>query len=132
MPPFPSSSLAPVNSGACGLALKFRRGPLAIGRDDKPLLPIEPRRGSSFAAGLDLFMAQDETIPRRGTIVVDTQMRFLFPPEIYGQLALRSSAALLGIILLGGVVGKHLARARCRQALINPLLPFQTRTTGAT
>lgn len=103
----PSSSTTRLTeSGARGLALRFSRGPPALGRDRCPLVPREPRRGSSGAAGLDLFLAEDETIPPGETIVVDSHMRFKFPPDTYGQLALRSSAALLGIQLLGGVIGE--------------------------
>ena len=38
-----------------------------------------PTRGSAFAAGYDLYSAQDTTVPARGKVVVDTDISIAVP-----------------------------------------------------
>jgi dUTPase len=50
-------------------------------------------------------MPQAVTIAPGETAYIDLRVTFLFPPGVYGQLFLRSSATKLGISLHGGVIG---------------------------
>lgn len=38
-----------------------------------------PTRGSAFAAGYDLYSAQDTTVPARGKVIVDTDISIAVP-----------------------------------------------------
>jgi hypothetical protein len=107
----PPSFLSPssVDSGSSDMTVRFCRGPTVYSRDGNPLLPKEPKRGTSGSAGLDLFIAENETLRPGETRVVESHFSFNFPREVYGQLHLRSSACSDGkLLLLGGVIGQSL------------------------
>jgi hypothetical protein len=58
-------------------------------------------------------------------------MRFHFPPETYGQLALRSSAAVLGLQLAAGVIGESpLSPSRSPPHSLTPHLSLDPDYTG--
>ena len=55
---------------------------------------IIPTRGSTRAAGLDLYSAYDITVPARGNISVVTDLQIHVPEGYYGRIAPRSGLAL--------------------------------------
>jgi len=52
-----------------------------------------PTRGSSLAAGYDLYSAEKKTIPARGKALIDTQLSMAVPFGTYGRVAPRSGLA---------------------------------------
>eukprot|EP00002_Diphylleia_rotans_P000526 TRINITY_DN10279_c0_g5_i1.p1 TRINITY_DN10279_c0_g5~~TRINITY_DN10279_c0_g5_i1.p1 ORF type:complete len:163 (-),score=39.27 TRINITY_DN10279_c0_g5_i1:227-715(-) len=64
-----------------------------------------PTRGSSKAAGWDLYSAYDYVVPARGKELVKTDIAIAVPPNTYGRVAPRSGLAWKNHIDLGaGVV----------------------------
>ena len=64
-----------------------------------------PTRGSSSAAGYDLYSAEDTTIPARGKGLVKTDIQVKVPHGTYGRIAPRSGLAWKQHIDIGaGVV----------------------------
>jgi len=58
-----------------------------------------PTRGSSLAAGLDLYAAQGCTIPSQGKALVPTDLKIALPVGTYGRdLALLGSTILMPTI----------------------------------
>lgn len=49
-----------------------------------------PTLGSDFAAGLDLYSAEQKTIPARGKALVDLKLSVAVPKGHYGRIAPRS------------------------------------------
>jgi dUTPase len=96
--------------------------PSAAGKKN---LPTRATRGS---VGLDLHMVEDMVLQPQETAHVDHQLTFRFPPHVYGQLHLRSSASKLGITLKAGVIGENIARWHLKTPAIYISL-FQTMTT---
>ena len=62
--------------------------------------------GSLGAAGYDLYSAQGVTIEPHRSQAFDTGIAISLPPDTYGQIASRSSLALLGIAAVGGVIDR--------------------------
>ncbi|KAG1820492.1 dUTP pyrophosphatase [Suillus subaureus] len=52
-----------------------------------------PTRGSSLAAGYDLYSAEKKVIPAHGKALVDTQLSIAVPAGTYGRVAPRSGLA---------------------------------------
>ncbi|KAH8830627.1 dUTPase-like protein [Flagelloscypha sp. PMI_526] len=52
-----------------------------------------PTRGSAFAAGYDLYSAEQKIIPAHGKALVDTQLSIAVPADTYGRVAPRSGLA---------------------------------------
>ena len=66
---------------------------------------IIPTRGSSSAAGYDLYSAEDTTIPARGKGLVKTDIQIKVPHGTYGRIAPRSGLSWKNHIDIGaGVV----------------------------
>ncbi|KAL1311569.1 hypothetical protein AAFC00_001687 [Neodothiora populina] len=63
-----------------------------------------PTRGSAFAAGYDLYSAQETTVPARGKAVVDTDISVAVPEGTYGRVAPRSGLAAKHSIDVGAGV----------------------------
>ena len=63
-----------------------------------------PERGSTNAAGLDLFSAKTLLIPSRGRGIVPTDIAIRLPKGTYGRIAPRSGMAVLHFIGVGGGV----------------------------
>lgn len=63
-----------------------------------------PRRGSDGAAGLDLFAAEDVTVPARGRALVKTDLAIVVPEGTYGRIAPRSGLAVKHAIDVGAGV----------------------------
>ena len=55
---------------------------------------IIPTRGSTRAAGPDLYSAYDITVPARGLVSVVTDLQIHVPEGYYGRIAPRSGLAL--------------------------------------
>ncbi|ODN77906.1 hypothetical protein L202_05012 [Cryptococcus amylolentus CBS 6039] len=52
-----------------------------------------PTQGSAYAAGMDLYSAEDKTIPARGRALIDLRLSIAVPAEHYGRIAPRSGLA---------------------------------------
>ncbi|TYJ56483.1 hypothetical protein B9479_002730 [Cryptococcus floricola] len=52
-----------------------------------------PTQGSAYAAGMDLYSAEDKTIPAQGRALVDLRLSIAVPAEHYGRIAPRSGLA---------------------------------------
>lgn len=64
----------------------------------------KPTRGSSGAAGYDVYAAENQIIPARGQKMIDTGVVFQFPSDCYARIAPRSGlAANHRIDVMGGV-----------------------------
>ena len=63
-----------------------------------------PTRGSSGAAGLDLYSAYDMIVPARDNVLISTDLQIQLPEGCYGRIAPRSSLALKHHINVGGGV----------------------------
>ncbi|KIW41091.1 deoxyuridine 5'-triphosphate nucleotidohydrolase [Exophiala oligosperma] len=63
-----------------------------------------PTRGSSFAAGYDLYAAKPITIPSRGKALVSTDLSIATPEGTYGRIAPRSGLAAKNFIDTGAGV----------------------------
>ena len=65
-----------------------------------------PRRGTSQSAGWDLFFPVNTVVKPGQKVKVDLMVQVFLPEDTYGQLSLRSSAAVShNLLLLGGVIG---------------------------
>ena len=64
-----------------------------------------PKRGSSGAAGFDLFASSAGVVPARGRALVPTDISIAIPADCYGRVAPRSGLAVrLGIDVGAGVI----------------------------
>ncbi|KAI1849240.1 hypothetical protein JX266_005201 [Neoarthrinium moseri] len=63
-----------------------------------------PTRGSAFAAGYDMYAAQDTVIPSRGKALVETDIAIAVPAGTYGRVAPRSGLASKNFIDTGAGV----------------------------
>ncbi|XP_022081958.1 deoxyuridine 5'-triphosphate nucleotidohydrolase-like isoform X2 [Acanthaster planci] len=66
-----------------------------------------PKKGTEFAAGYDLYSAEDVTIPSHGTKTVMTDIKIELPEGCYGRVAPRSGLARNNQIDVGaGVIDR--------------------------
>ena len=63
-----------------------------------------PKRGSVYAAGFDLFSAEDIQIKSMDNALISTDISICLPPGTYGCIAARSGLALHNKIIVGGGV----------------------------
>ncbi|CAN9279120.1 unnamed protein product [Alternaria alternata] len=65
-----------------------------------------PTKGSAFAAGHDLYSAEDTMIPARGRALVKTDIKISVPDGTYGRVAPRSGSLAYkhGIDTMAGVI----------------------------
>ncbi|XP_059145974.1 deoxyuridine 5'-triphosphate nucleotidohydrolase-like [Physella acuta] len=63
-----------------------------------------PTKGSSLAAGYDLYSAYDYTVPARGKEIVKTDIQIALPEGCYGRVAPRSGLAAKNFIDVGAGV----------------------------
>jgi len=63
-----------------------------------------PSRGSSLAAGYDLYSAYDYTVPSKGKAIVKTDIQIALPDGCYGRVAPRSGLAAKHFIDVGAGV----------------------------
>lgn len=61
-------------------------------------------RVSSGSVGIDLRICEDTVIESGSTMVLNTGVRFKFPPRLYGLVVDRSSIAREGLHVKGGVI----------------------------
>ncbi|WWC58475.1 uncharacterized protein I303_101018 [Kwoniella dejecticola CBS 10117] len=52
-----------------------------------------PTLGSDFAAGMDLYSAEEKVVPARGKALIDLQLSIAVPKGHYGRIAPRSGLA---------------------------------------
>ncbi|KAH8202598.1 hypothetical protein TruAng_003199 [Truncatella angustata] len=91
--------------------------PLLIKKlSDKARLPT---RGSAFAAGYDLYAAKDTVIPKRGKVLVDTDIAIAVPAGTYGRIAPRSGLASKHFIDTGAGVIDADYRGQVKVLLFN-------------
>ena len=77
--------------------------PIPIKKDDP--LAVMPTRGSSEAAGWDLYSCQPATVPAKGQCIIDTGICCAMPHGVYGRVAPRSGLAVKHQINVGvGVI----------------------------
>ena len=65
---------------------------------------IEPRKATIGSAAFDVFLPEDLQINLMQLKTIDTGVKFKMPPNHLGLLTVRSSAAMKGVILLGGLL----------------------------
>jgi dUTP pyrophosphatase len=63
-----------------------------------------PQRSSIGAAGYDVYSPEDATLKAKSITRISTGLRMTFPHNVYVQLKARSSWAMNGISLEGGVI----------------------------
>jgi deoxyuridine 5'-triphosphate nucleotidohydrolase len=63
-----------------------------------------PSRATTCSAGYDLASAVDAVIEPNTTVVIPTGVTVSFDKHMYGQILGRSSLAIRGITVLGGVI----------------------------
>ncbi|KAF1814023.1 dUTP diphosphatase [Eremomyces bilateralis CBS 781.70] len=63
-----------------------------------------PTRGSAFAAGYDIYGAQNSIIPARGKAIIETDIAIAVPAGTYGRVAPRSGLAVKHSIDVGAGV----------------------------
>ena len=80
---------------------------------------ILPTRGSTRAAGLDLYSAYDLTVPGRGLVSVVTDLQIHVPEGFYGRIAPRSGLALHHHIDIGAGVTDEDYRGNVAVILFN-------------
>ncbi|KAF2235075.1 dUTP diphosphatase, partial [Viridothelium virens] len=78
-----------------------------------------PTRGSTFAAGYDIYSAQDVTVPARGKALVDTDIAIAVPAGTYGRVAPRSGLAVKHSITTGAGVIDADYRGQVKVLLFN-------------
>ncbi|SLM34390.1 dutp pyrophosphatase [Lasallia pustulata] len=78
-----------------------------------------PTRGSAYAAGYDLYSAQNTTIPARGKALVDTDIAIAVPAGTYGRIAPRSGLASKNFIDTGAGVIDADYRGQVKVLLFN-------------
>ena len=65
---------------------------------------IIPSKGTTNSAGWDLASPHSYIVPTQSRILIGTQISVKLPPGTYGQIAPRSSLALAGIDIGGGII----------------------------
>ena len=78
-----------------------------------------PIRGSSRAAGFDLYAAISSVVPARGRAVIDTGIRVELPRGCYGRVAPRSGMAVKNFIDVGAGVVDEDYRGKIGVVLFN-------------
>lgn len=78
-----------------------------------------PTRGSTGAAGYDLYSARDETIPARGKGLVSTDISICIPKDSYARIAPRSGLAVKRFIDTGAGVVDYDYRGTVSVVLFN-------------
>lgn len=63
-----------------------------------------PTRGSSGAAGFDLYAADTKLVGAMTPTIVPTDLKIEIPPGFYGRIAPRSGLSVKGIDVMGGVI----------------------------
>lgn len=63
-----------------------------------------PTRGSTLAAGYDLYSSETATIPGGKRKLIGTEISIVPPPGTYGRIAPRSGLSVKGIDIGAGVV----------------------------
>jgi dUTP pyrophosphatase len=65
---------------------------------------VLPKKGSTGAAGYDLFSSEDVLVPAGGKAKVPTGLSWMVPPNTYGRVAPRSGLAWKNSINVGAGV----------------------------
>ena len=78
-----------------------------------------PTRGSTLAAGYDLYSAEDAVVAPHTRAVVSTDIAILVPPETYGRIAPRSGLAVKFSIDISAGVIDAVYRSNIRILIVN-------------
>ncbi|XP_064596191.1 deoxyuridine 5'-triphosphate nucleotidohydrolase-like [Liolophura sinensis] len=78
-----------------------------------------PTRGSKYAAGYDLYSAEDTVVPAKGKQMVPTDIQIAVPEGCYGRVAPRSGLAVKHFIDVGAGVIDQDYRGNVRVVLFN-------------
>ena len=104
----------------------FKPGQLAaVERTNQLLVQIlgpngkVPTRGTEFAAGYDLYSAEEITLNAKTRQAISTEIAILVPSGTYGRIAPRSGLALKHSIDIGAGVGDEDYRGPIKVILIN-------------
>jgi len=65
-----------------------------------------PTKAHPDDAGYDLYASYDGSVPPRSSLLVDTRIAIILPPETYGRIAPRSGLATRGIDVAAGVIDR--------------------------
>ena len=65
---------------------------------------VEPSLGTPGSAGYDLTPCENGAIEPNELKTINTGLAIAIPPNCYGQIVIRSSAAMLGLVVIGGVI----------------------------
>jgi dUTP pyrophosphatase len=65
---------------------------------------IEPTRSTELSAGLDIYSAEDHLLLPHSHLIIPTDIAIEPMQGTYAQLCTRSSTAMKGILVLGGVI----------------------------
>ena len=81
---------------------------------------VVPTRGSSDAAGYDLYSTEEKVVPGKGKALIGTEISITVPPGTYGRIAPRSGLASKFMIATGaGVIDAVMSSAagyKCKMA----------------
>ena len=90
---------------------KERTAIQVVSKDNEVLLvkkhaesAVVPTRGSSDAAGYDLYSAEEKVVPGKGKALIDTEISIAVPPGTYRRIAPRSGLASKFMIATGAGV----------------------------
>jgi deoxyuridine 5'-triphosphate nucleotidohydrolase len=80
---------------------------------------ILPTYGSKFAAGMDLYSAEESIIPPKGKALIDLGLQVGIPSGYYGRMAPRSGLAAHNFIHIGAGVIDEDFRGNLKALLFN-------------
>ena len=63
-----------------------------------------PKKGTPYAAGYDLYSLDKNIVPGNGMCKIDTGVSICIPNGYFGKIECRSSLAVKGLSILGGVI----------------------------
>uniref|UniRef100_A0A672UC35 Deoxyuridine 5'-triphosphate nucleotidohydrolase n=1 Tax=Strigops habroptila TaxID=2489341 RepID=A0A672UC35_STRHB len=73
-------------------------------RESHLQVALAPYRATPDAAGLDLYSLQMHRLNIRGICVIDTDIGVYIPSGYFGLIAPRSTLAIKGVQILGGII----------------------------
>ncbi|KAG6485231.1 hypothetical protein ZIOFF_053764 [Zingiber officinale] len=92
-----------LTSHTIAVLVEEERGPELLVKRIHPLTQL-PIRQTSGSAGYDISITDAQNIPALGRSLLQTGICIQIPQNTYARIAPRSSAAMRGIIIMGGVI----------------------------